>query len=364
MSDTAFLQSLLDKGGSVLIPAGNYTVDKTLEIPPYTYVKCEEGCVIRLADGANCPLLMNRFEGTDKPACRITVDGGVWDGNNVGQDRSAYTHPLYSWGQAVCFAATRDLKLINMTIKDPNSFGITLTDTERFTVRDITFDCNCLTGNQDGVHVNGWAKDGYIGNIMGNTNDDMVALNSDEGDFLSPNCDITNVVIDGVYGGDNGWTAVRLLSRNAHLRNISIRNIFGAYKYNAVSFTHWSGEPVGMGHFDNVVIENVFATCCRNSGTGHGGLIWFQSDVSDVGTVIIRNMLRTESEEKKNATCTVTAGRNVKIRRLRVENMVQDIPDGKPLMAIAEGTEIDEFTLDGKKVSVSDYPILNYFMEI
>ena len=363
MSHYEYLQGLIDRGGIVTIPDGEYSVDKTLEVGDDTRIVCSPKAYIRLADHANCPLLTTKFKGTDHPTKNVSVIGGTWDGNNVGQERDAYTHPHYRWGQCLAFSCTEDLTLEGLTVKDPNSFAITLTDTTRFTVRDIRFDCNCKTGNQDGVHVNGFAKDGYICNIRGNTNDDMIALNSDEGITVSPFNDIENIVIDGVYGSDYGWTAVRLLSRDAHLKNITIRNIFGAYRYNAVSFTHWSGEPVNMGHMDNIIIENVFATSCRKTGTGHGGLIWFQSNMSDIGTVIIRNMIRREADDMHNSTCTMSIGHDVNIRRMILENVYQTVTDDKPLIAAMKGAHVDHLTVNGEEKKVEDYIAEERIME-
>ena len=204
MDHTTYLQSLLDEGGLITLSHGFYEITRPLEICNNTHLLCSPNVTIRLADNANCPMLVNRCRGQEKPSRRIIIEGGVWDGNNIGQDRDKYVHPLAKVGQAFSFACTEDLCIKGLTIKDPNSYGIMLTDTRRFTVRDIRFDCNCLTLNQDGIHVNGYAYDGYITNITGNTNDDMIALNTDEGDFFSPCNDTENIVIDGVYVEHNG----------------------------------------------------------------------------------------------------------------------------------------------------------------
>lgn len=350
MDSTAYLQNLIDSGdGIVRIPDGEYEVSAPLEVSDNTHIICSPRTHIRLADGSNCPLLMNRWKGRGEVTRNVTVEGGIWDGNNVGQDRSQYTLPIYyHWGQLMCFAYMENLTLRAMTVKDPNSYGIMLTDLRWFTVEDIYFDFNQKTYNQDGLHINGWAKDGHITNLKGNTNDDMVAFNSDEGDEYSENCDIENITVDGIYGGDYGWTAIRLLSRHANVKNISLRNIYGAYRFNAVSFTHWEREnPVNCGHFDNIIIENVFATCCRKEGSGHGGLIWFQDDVSDAGTVIINNVLRQEDADKLNSCHTVVVGKNVQIDRLLIRNMYQMLPNDKPMFLIDETARIGELRVDG-----------------
>ena len=349
MCHTQMLQKMIDAGGIVMIPDGNYEITAPLEVGDNTRIICSPNAVFRLADNANCPILTNRYAGPGSVTRNITIDGGVWDGNNTRQNRDAYTHPLYNWGQLICLTGTEDLTLINMTIKDPNSFGIQLTDTARFRIENIRFDCNKKNGNQDGVHVNGWARDGSITNLFGETNDDMVALNSDEGDFTGEYNDIENITIENIFGGNDGWTAVRLLSRKAHLRHITIRNIYGNYKYNVVSFTHWAEDAnvQHYGFFDNITIENIHAASCRTSGIGHGGLIWFQNDIEHVGTVVINGLYRSEPAQNLNDVPTIDIEEGCNIDKLILTNVMQSIPDDKPLIRRHEAANVGLLTLDG-----------------
>ena len=344
------LQALLDKGGEVRFPAGEFTVDKTLVVRPGTHLVCAPGFRARLADGANCAILANADAKTNLVA-DISVEGGLWDGNNVHQDRAKYseaghTPPLRygarKYGQLIAFSGVKGLRLKGLTVKDPQGFSIQLTDVEDFAVEDITFDCNDRTGNEDGVHVNGFARHGVIRGIRGHTNDDLVALNSDEGDFRTGDCTIEDVHIEDLDGGERGYTGVRLLSRHAHVRNVTIRNVRGKFQFNAVSFTHWAGENYepGMGHFDNILIEDVTATSCHKASGGHGGLIWFQEGVQDVGTVTIRRLRREEGPEYRNQVHTIDIGDNVRIRELRIENVSQSIPDDKPLIRRAPSSKV------------------------
>ena len=340
--DSADLQALLDKGGEVRFPAGEFMVGKTLVVRPGTHLVCEKGFRARLKDGANCAILANADEKTNLVS-DISVEGGLWDGNNVHQDRSKYsaagfTPPLRygakRYGQLIVFSGVRGLRLKGLTVKDPQGFSIQLTDVEDFAVEDITFDCNDKTINEDGVHVNGFARHGRIRGIRGHTNDDLVALNSDEGDFRTDDCTIEDIVIEDLDGGERGYTGVRLLSRHARVRDVTIRNVRGKFQFNVVSFTHWAGkgnEP-GMGHFDSIVIEDVTATSCRKEPGGHGGLIWFQEGVQDVGTVTIRRLRREEGPEYRNQTHTIDIGADVVIRELTLEDVTQDLPDGRPLV--------------------------------
>ena len=111
----------------------------------------------------------------------------------------------------------------------------------------------------DGIHIQGPASDGLIYNIIGNANDDHVALcaNGTTRSAISHGA-IENVTIDGVYC-DNGYTGVRLLSRGDPVRNICVTNIRGSFRYFALSFTHHyplrDDMPVLI---ENVTAENLF----------------------------------------------------------------------------------------------------------
>jgi len=350
--DADRLQRLLDSGeGRVEFPDGTYVVSRPLVISSNTHLVCSPRTVVRLADGANCPVLRNRGSEPGGADCNITVEGGVWDGNNVRQKRGPFRLPNTPGGgdinQLTVFAGVTNLTLRGMTMKDPDSYCIELTDIEGFLVENITFDCNDATLNQDGLHIDGWARNGYVRNLRGHTNDDLVALNSDEGNWRSPSNDITNVTIDGIYGGDDGYTAVRLLSRNARVSNVTIRNVFGRFKYNGVSFTHFAFEnhKPGMGHFDDIVIENMFASSCLRKAEREYGMILFQEGVESVGRVTVRNLRRVDLADVTNATYTVWMGAGAKIKSLTLDNVAQDVPDGKPLIRRAPDVKVGRLVM-------------------
>lgn len=337
---TEHLQSLLDAGsGMVTFPDGEFLISRPLEIADFTRLVCSPRTHLKLADSANCPILVNRHKGREMTR-GVTVEGGTWDGNNIHQQRDAPKDKMYSCGQLMGFTYVEDFTLRGLTVKDPESFGVQLTAAARFTVADITFDYNMKRYNMDGIHVNGFARDGHITNIKGTTNDDLIALNSDEGFFACDNCDMENITVEGIYGGRDGWTAVRLLSRAAKMKNVTIRNVYGAYKYNAVSFTHWADKPGDYGWFDGITLDGIFASSARKSGKGHGGLIWFQDGVHHVGTVIIHNVMRIDDDDCLNDVNTVEVSPDVSIDRLVIRGLRQHVPDGKPPVYIAEGARI------------------------
>ncbi|MBN1554335.1 MAG: hypothetical protein JXA11_06290 [Phycisphaerae bacterium] len=339
---TEFLQKLLDAGeGIVTFPDGEFLITRPLEISDGTRLICSPRTHLKLADGANCPILRNRDKGPEVTR-RVTIEGGVWDGNNLNQQRDQPKDDLFKkfFWFLLGFTYVEDFTLRGLTIKDPEAFGVQLTAADRFTVADITFDYNRERPNMDGIHVNGYARNGLITNLKGGTNDDMVALNSDEGGFACDHCDIENIAIDGLYAGRDGYTAVRLLSRKAKVWNVSIRHVFGAYRFNAVSFTHWADEPGDYGWFDGIALDGIFASCERKTGRGHGGLIWFQPGVRHVGTVTIHNVMRIDEPDAFNEVGTIEVSEDVAIENLVLRDIRQHVPDEKPPILIAAGANI------------------------
>ncbi len=340
---TESFQKLLDAGnGIVTFPDGEHLISRPLEISDRTRLVCSPRTHLKLADSANCPIIKNRDKGRDMTR-HVTIEGGIWDGNNLNQQRDKPTYDSFKnfYSHLMGFTYVEDFMLRGVTIKDPEAFGIQLTAAIRFTVADITFDYNMKCLNMDGIHVNGFAREGHITNIKGTTNDDLVALNSDEGFHLGcDNCDMENITIDGIYGGHDGWTGVRLLSRTAKVKNITIRNVYGSYKYNAVSFTHWAAEPGDYGWFDGITLDGIFASSVRKSGTGHGGLIWFQPGVHHVGTVMINNVMRIDEFDAFNEMNTIEVSDDVIIDTLLIRGLRQCVPDEKAPVLIVEGAKV------------------------
>ena len=348
MRDVDFLQSLIDGGkGIATFPDGEFFLDKPLEIGDNTKILCSPKTHIVVKGGAFCPLLVCKKRNGEITK-NIIIEGGVWDGNNKNQttgnfDGNTFLKNAGYTGQLIMLSFVENLSIIGLTIKDPYSFGIMLTAVNRFTIKNIIFDYNMSKLNMDGLHINGYAKNGVITNIKGSTNDDMIALNSDEGFAFYDKCDIENITIDGVYGGDNGYTAVRLLSRKARVDNINIRNIFGAFRFNIVSFTHWDDNPDKYGHFDNISIENLFVKRVDGYKDCHGGLIWFQDNLFDVGTVSIRNVFRQKNDDDAQDVYTIDIGRDVRINNLIIDTIVHQENNIDNVIKIGSGTIINNY---------------------
>ena len=344
--DTTAIQAMLDKRGEVVIPRGTYLITKPLIIHDDTHLKLDSSAMLYLADGANCSLLDNDGLYTDVPNKNIIIEGGIWNGNHKAQQRQKIPNEgragdsnedqpcdkqIYISNIYVVFMVrlvhTQNLTVRNVTFKDPTSYAIHIADVKYFTVENINLDYDLSLLNMDGVHIQGPARFGHIHNVYGNANDDHVALcaNGTTRSEITRG-DIEDVDIDGIYC-DNGYTGVRLLSRGDAIRNISIKNIHGEFRYYAVSFTHHypvkAEKPILL---ENVHIQNVYASKSRGYcadifkwNLENGALIWFESDVN-VKNVHIQNVYRNERNLTTKAP-TIRISERVNATNLHIKNV-------------------------------------------
>ncbi len=273
--DTTGLQAALDSGAATVYlpaPPANYLISDTLTVHSCQSLIADRNAVIRLADHAHAHMLTNADRGDADQ--RITIIGGIWDGNNAHQTceyhqegatwRVPYDPDRYL-GVLMQFNRVTDLRVAHVTYKDPETFAFQAANLRRFTIEDITFDFNLLRGNMDGVHLHGNCHQGRIANLKGTTNDDLVALNADDGSmFELDRGPITDILVDGIWAED-GYTAVRLLSAGSPVRRIKLANIYGTYRHNVVSLTNHRVRPGEPSTFDDISIDGVF---CSKSVTG------------------------------------------------------------------------------------------------
>jgi len=264
--DRGAIQRALDEADRVVsIPPGVYILGDTLRIGSGKTILAHPDAVLRLADGAGrdaSSFLLtnsNHVSGND----HIEVQGGIWDGNNQGNARGQDGDPNAYTGVALNFVNVRHLRLVNMTIRNPDSFSIRIGEARHFIVENVLFDHPVSRPNQDGVHVGGFCEDGYIRNLRAvtpnTTNDDMVALNADDDVERTLNLGmkrgpIRNIHVEGLIG-ESVYTFVRLLSSTQPIENIRIRDISGGCRCHAINMSNWR-FPQGTGNIRNIDIRH------------------------------------------------------------------------------------------------------------
>jgi hypothetical protein len=273
--DTAAIQALLDSRRALVYlpaPPKHYLIGKPLRIYSNQTLQLDRFAMIRLKDRSDCLMITN--DDHERGNENIALVGGVWDMHNEGQSLCEYQmtrnwkgsyDPARYLGVLMRFNRVKRLTLRSLTLKDPVTFSTQLGNLTEFTIEDITFDHNLKRTNMDGIHVHGNSRHGRITNLKGATNDDSIALNADDGGiFEMSRGAIEDLAVDGVWAKD-GYTAVRLLSAGSPLRRIRLANIFGTYRFNAVSFTNHKVHPGSESVFEDISIRGLF---CGKSGLG------------------------------------------------------------------------------------------------
>lgn len=368
--DTPGIQALLDtRRALVYLPAppGHYVINRPLQIHSNQTLQLDRFTVIRLADGSDCLMITN--DDHERGNENIALVGGIWDMNNEGQSLTDYQktrnwHGEYDpdryLGMLMRFNRVRNFSLRSLTLRDPVTWSTQLGNLEQFTIEDITFDHNLKRTNMDGIHVHGNSRFGRIANLKGATNDDLVALNADDGGTHEMSRGpIEDVSIDGVWAQD-GYTAVRLLSAGSPIRRISIANLFGTYRYNVVSFTNHKVHPGSASTFDDISLRGVF---CAKSGAGMDfsaaepgassqAQIWIDAPAV-VSGFTISDLHRTESLWPA-ACILVEPGATVKHLQLSQAAVINRTPG--PLDLLVNKGTIEQLSLSQVQVEATEGP--------
>ena len=161
---------------------------------------------------------------------------------------------------AVYIINSKNLSVKNCAIST-RYFGIYIYGIDGFIIDSILFNQvrTKSYSNKDGIHINGNTHNGHISNILGTTDDDMIALNADE-----PNKkygDITNITIDNVmtyntqsFGLEKStYRPIRLLSYGSVIDNIYIQNCILGSDYE---------ECLLLSGDEHAQIKNVYINNC------------------------------------------------------------------------------------------------------
>ena len=368
--DTAAIQALLDTRRTLVYlpsPPRHYLISQTLRIHSNQTLQLDRFAVIRLKDGSDCLMITNDdHEGGNE---NIALVGGVWDMNNEGQSLAEYQKtriwkgeydPARYLGVLMRFNRVKRLTLRGLTLKDPVTFSTQLGNLQEFTIEDIAFDHNLKRTNMDGIHVHGNSQQGRITNLKGATNDDLVALNADDGGiFEMSRGAIEDVAVDGIWAKD-GYTAVRLLSAGSPLRRIRLANIFGTYRYNVISFTNHKVHPGNQSTFEDISIHGIF---CGKSvlgmkldpsqpGNSSLSLIWIDTPAVVHG-LTMSDIQRTETVWP-TATLFVEPGATIKALQLTQATVFNRTPG--PLDLLVNRGSIEHLSLSQVNMEASEGP--------
>ena len=350
------IQEMIDSGVcevNLPTPKNHYLISKTLVLPSNFKLTLPRFAEIKLADGANCLMVKNRMVldyadrlpedlnelwggqckhlwyyvneySPDVITENIEISGGIWNFNNMNQlpnpEQTEGFGPYGYSGEGMLFYGVKNIKLTDMTLKDPVHWGVLFDRVSYFTVEDITFDYNLgnpMAINMDGIHLNGNCHFGKISNLKGACYDDLVAVNAHEGS-RGP---ISNIEIDGLFA-ERCHSAVRLLTVNDDVENIHISNVYGTYYQYCIGFTkYYPGQTTGV--FQNISVNHIYASKASRDGiypwpdTFIYPFVFMQDDIK-AKNVEITDVYR---KEYCNSVETIHIGHNAEIDTLVLSNI-------------------------------------------
>lgn len=251
-----FAKALAADRRKIFVPKGRYRVSRTLRVPSGTRIVADPRAIITLADGAATRpgdyLLTNENHAAGD--ADISVEGGVWDGNNRGNPRPPGLFDAGYTGTMFHFQNVRGLSLKNLTLRNAEAYYTRYTDVRDFHVEDIRFDSDNVRPNNDGVHLGGNCRGGIIRRVRGLrpgvTGDDLVALNADDASNRTEvrgmgNGPITDIEIEDLAAEDC-HNFVRLLSVWSPIRNVKIRRVRGTAQVSALNADAARGARVPL----------------------------------------------------------------------------------------------------------------------
>lgn len=323
--DWAAIQGALDEGQGreVYIPAGVYRVPRTLRVGSHTAIRADAGARIIHCGSTQKHrgdfLLTNRSSDDSD----ISVTGGVWDGDFDGRnnDKPSELFDPEAWSGALMnFTGVRGLRLSDMRLINSVTYYVRMGGVDGFDIARLSFGARRLSYNQDGLHFGGGCRNGRVEDITavdGETNDDMIALNADDSVVRLENrdlerADIENISFRGIRAA-NCYTAVRMLSVDHCIRNITIEDIecgcrhfalnMDGARYCRTPLFREEDMPRGCGLIENVRIDGmrVFAS----GAYGHDPLICAESRCRGLRITGFERVL--ERERRANATPTLLA---------------------------------------------------------
>jgi len=298
--DTPAIQAAIRAGLPVRCSGGaGALIDSSIVPVSGTSIDADFDFIFKLADNSNCEMIKAVDTATKN---YIIISGGIWDMNGANQVRNDGAGYI---GTCIQLADINNLIIRNLTLKDPLSYGLQIGDISNFTINNIKLDYDNLRSNMDGVHVHGGCFDGLISNIRGVTNDDMVALNANDGDKYELRAGpIARVKVENIQCEGEGYRGVRLLSGGDYVDEITIDGIHGRYQYAAVALTKYTFATADTD-FRRITIKDITAS---SNGSIEATIL---VEAANVLSLDISGIKRIASEAGEKEILDVKSGANI-----------------------------------------------------
>jgi len=351
---TDAFREALKCGKYLFIPKGKYYIDDTVILPSNITIQADKKAEICLVKGTKVVGFRNAdvIDGSkrkvdfDEPMSEnIVINGGIWAteydaraayGKICAFDDEDSMHGVHAF---MLFSGVRNLHLSNLTFKSTPAFALQLGRLDNFIVEKIKFD-SCYA---DGVHINGFVKNGVVTNVEGEVGDDLVALNA----YDWPNSTINqgpieNVRITNIKSKGKGVHWMRFLPGvtseaegkiDCYIKDIFVSNIKGVTTYKLYLQTPiYKEKPEGatVGWMKNITIQKLKIVKDRPSDetsnyqaadplTGRFGVFELGSNIDGLILKDIKVKFKCESKYAKNVKLIMVGPKSSRIEDKGIE---------------------------------------------
>jgi hypothetical protein len=284
---TSTIQAAIDLKKGVYIPYKStpYVIEGTIILKDDTSIIADRNAIIENQQGL---FVLNEKILTGTRNKNITIDGGIWDCNNLwGATNTGTTKIDEGVKTAMGFFGVDDLTLKNMYIVNGSSnFATQFADCEKLNIFNIQLiDCG-----RDGIHLGGDINNFIIENIYGNTQDDMVALNAwDWFNYTPKYGNITNGVVRNIVQLSGHARTVRVLGGAIEgtkyiVDNVTIENVNAVNHLEniTIGFEAGNNNPGVASKIGRIYLKNI-------KGESTSGFDYPISITSDVEFLSIDN---------------------------------------------------------------------------
>lgn len=245
---------------TVVVPSGNYTLEKSIVIKSGVTLKSDSETSYTLSNGVNAPMIVNGNrvkEVSQISDTNITIDGGSWDGNRSGQSKTGTD------GIVVGFWLTgvSNLKLSNLRVTNTRTYGMLLNNVVNVLAENLRISVGDVNNadNGDGFHVIGPATNVALINSEIKSEDNAIAFNADDvdhGTFTTAG-NIQGITVDNInINNADGGQGILLLSSLHTIKDVYINNIIGTAAY-LLQMNSWNVVEGYEGSYENIVVKNV-----------------------------------------------------------------------------------------------------------
>ena len=253
-------------GGVVFVPTGTYLTSAPLVIYSNTAMQFNPLATILLATGSNCNMLIDYAHSINSQTVpsvmqNISIQGGIWNfQNNNGSNNSSHIMVLGGTNISVNGAQFTSTS---------GKYAILFQNAINFRATNI-FMNNTYS---DGVHIQGPASGGYVNNIYGTTNDDMVSITPcDYAVYTWGNeGNVSDIVIDSIFPVNGTTTPIKVLGGTTNsganvltVSQIVVKNVVGTMTsaaFSAVYIGDDTNSPNTQGgQINDILIDGLNVT--------------------------------------------------------------------------------------------------------